>query len=73
MLGLSGVLLFLIDAAGKIGVGGVIRLQSNIINDIEGGALSPAASWIVMIVVGIVAVILFRTQKTWVHYSGDDR
>lgn len=32
-----------------------------------------AIAWIVMIVVGIVAVILFRTQKTWVHYSGDDR
>ena len=54
-LGLSGVLLYLINAAGNIGVGGVIRLQSNIINDIEGGALSPAASWIVMIVVVALA------------------
>ncbi len=58
LLGLSGVLLFLIDAAGKIGVGGVIRLQSNIINDIEGGALSPAASWIVMIVVVVLAGLM---------------
>jgi D-xylose transport system permease protein len=57
-LGLSGVLLFLIDATGKIGVGGVIRLQSNIINDIEAGALSPAASWIVMIVVVALAGLL---------------
>jgi D-xylose transport system permease protein len=59
-LGLSGVLLFLIDATGKIGVGGVIRLQSNVINDIENGALSPAASWIVMIaVVALAGLIMF--------------
>ena len=58
LLGLSGVLLYLIDATGKIGVGGVIRLQSNVINDIEAGALSPAASWIVMIVVVALAGLL---------------
>ena len=49
-LGLSGLLLFLINATGNIGLGGVINLNSNVINDIEAGALSPAASWIVMIV-----------------------
>jgi D-xylose transport system permease protein len=48
-LGLSGLLLYLINATGSIGVGGVIRLQSNVINDIEGGSLSPTATWIVMI------------------------
>ncbi|WP_221583553.1 carbohydrate ABC transporter permease [Microbacterium sp. G2-8] len=32
-----------------------------------------AIAWIVMIAVAIIAVILFRTQKNWVHYSGDDR
>jgi len=32
-----------------------------------------AIGWIVMIVVAVIAVILFRSQKTWVHYSGDDR
>ncbi|MGO2149754.1 MAG: carbohydrate ABC transporter permease [Microbacterium gubbeenense] len=32
-----------------------------------------AIGWIVMIVVAVIAVILFRTQKSWVHYSGDDR
>jgi D-xylose transport system permease protein len=54
-LGLSGLLLFLIDATGKIGVGGVIRLNSNILNDIEAGALSATASWIVMIVLVVLA------------------
>jgi D-xylose transport system permease protein len=63
-LGLSGVLLFLIDASGKIGVGGVIRLQSNVINDIENGALSPAASWIVMIaVVALAGSIMFLGDR----------
>ena len=32
-----------------------------------------AIGWIVMIVVAVIAVILFRSQKTWVHDSGDDR
>jgi D-xylose transport system permease protein len=47
---LSGLLLFLIDSAGKYGLGGVINQDSSVINDIESGSLSPAASWIVMIV-----------------------
>ena len=46
---LSGVLLVLINATGDIGNGGVIRLNNNVLNDIEAGALSAAASWIVMI------------------------
>ena len=52
---LSGALLFLIDAAGSIGNGGVIRLNNNVLNDIEAGALSPAASWIVTIALVVVA------------------
>ncbi|WP_345436603.1 carbohydrate ABC transporter permease [Microbacterium gilvum] len=32
-----------------------------------------AIAWVIMIVVGIIAVILFRTQKSWVHYAGEDR
>jgi len=63
-LGLSGLLLYLINAAGNIGVGGVIRLQSNIINDIEGGALSPAASWIVTIVaVALAGLAMFMRDR----------
>ena len=57
-LGLSGVLLYLVDLSGKYGVGGVIRLNSNVINDIEAGALSPLASWIVMAAVVILAAVL---------------
>jgi len=44
-----GILLFVMDQASPNG-GGTIRLYSNVLSDIEGGALSPAASWIVTIV-----------------------
>ena len=59
-LGLSGLLIYLIQATGDIGNGGVIRLNSNVLNDIEGGALSAAGSWIVTIVLVVVfGVILY--------------
>ena len=54
-LGLSGVLLYLISATGSIGVGGVINLHNSVINDIENGYLSPTATWIVMIVIAVLA------------------
>jgi D-xylose transport system permease protein len=54
-LGLAGLLLYLIDATGNIGVGGVINLHNSIINDIEGGQLSPTATWIVMIAIAAAA------------------
>jgi D-xylose transport system permease protein len=63
-LGLSGLLLFLINASGHFGLGGVINLNSNVINDIEAGALSPAASWIVMIVlVAAAAAMMFLRDR----------
>ena len=32
-----------------------------------------AIAWVLLIVVAIIAFILFRTQRSWVHYSGDSR
>ena len=32
-----------------------------------------AIAWVLLVVVAIIAVILFRTQKNWVHYSGDNQ
>jgi D-xylose transport system permease protein len=59
-LGLSGVLLYLINASGSVGVGGVINLHNSVVNDIENGYLSPTATWIVMIVVSLAfAGVLF--------------
>jgi D-xylose transport system permease protein len=48
-LGGFGLLLAIIDIAAP-GSGGTIRLNNSILLDIEGGSLSPVASWIVMIV-----------------------
>jgi D-xylose transport system permease protein len=42
-----GLLLAIIDMAAP-GSGGTIRLYSNVLNDIENGAMSPLAGWIVM-------------------------
>ena len=59
-LGLAGMLLYLINATGSIGVGGVINLRSSIINDIENGYLNPTATWIVLLVIaGIAGLITF--------------
>ncbi|HEY7277626.1 MAG TPA: ABC transporter permease [Trebonia sp.] len=57
-LGLSGVLLYLINATGNIGVGGVISLHNSVINDIENGYLNPTATWIVMIVIAALAGLI---------------
>ncbi len=32
-----------------------------------------AIAWVLLVVVAIIAFILFRTQRNWVHYSGDNR
>ncbi|KAA9089637.1 carbohydrate ABC transporter permease [Microbacterium radiodurans] len=32
-----------------------------------------AIAWVLLVVVAIIAAILFRTQRNWVHYSGDNR
>src|SRR5487761_1889764 len=63
-LGLSGALLFLISSAGSIGNGGIIRLNSTVINAIEGGSLTPAASWIVMIaIVALAGALQFMRDR----------
>ncbi len=32
-----------------------------------------AIAWVLLVVVAIIAFVLFRTQRNWVHYSGDNR
>ena len=50
-LGLSGLLLFLVDQTGSIGTGGVITLHDPVINAIEGSQLSSGWTWLAMIVI----------------------
>ena len=53
-LGGFGLLLAFIDMAAP-NSGGTIRMTSSVLNAIEGGSMSPAASWIVMIAAVAVA------------------
>jgi D-xylose transport system permease protein len=52
LLGLEGLLLYLVNAYGT---GGTIRITNNVLNDITNGNLSPVAGW----VLAIVSVALF--------------
>jgi D-xylose transport system permease protein len=59
----QGFLLYIINAAAP-GSGGTIRLYSNVLSDIEGGAVSPLASWIVMAAAVVLAGTLFVTRDS---------
>jgi D-xylose transport system permease protein len=48
----------------------VIRLNSNVINDIEGGALNPTASWIVTIALVVVAGLILYMRDRRRRVSG---
>jgi len=69
-LGLSGLLLYLIASAGRFGLGGVINLNSNVINDIENGSLNATASWIVMIALVVVAGLMLFLKDRRRRVSG---
>ena len=56
-LGLSGLLLFLVDKTGSIGTGGEITLHDPVINAIEGSQLSGSWTWIVMIVIAVLGAL----------------
>src|SRR5579862_9791049 len=56
-LGLSGLLLFLVNQTGSIGTGGVITLHSTVIGAIEGSQLNSGLTWIVMIVIALLSAV----------------
>jgi D-xylose transport system permease protein len=60
-LGGFGLLLALINMAAP-NSGGTIQLNSNVLNDIEGGAMSPAFGWIAMIVAVVLTAIFMVTR-----------
>jgi D-xylose transport system permease protein len=64
-----GLLLYLVNVAAP-NSGGTIRLNSNVLNDIEGGSMSPAASWIVMIVAVVLAAAFFAVRDGRRRASG---
>jgi D-xylose transport system permease protein len=58
-----GLLLEVMNSAAPSG-GGSIRLFNNVLSNIEGGALSPLASWIVMIVAVALAGVTFLVRDS---------
>ena len=65
----EGLLLFLVQVAAP-GSGGTIRLNSNVLNDIEGGAMSPVAGWIVMAVAVALGALFFIRRDARRRSSG---
>jgi len=64
-LGLSGVLLFLFEQTGSVGLGGVISdtgFKSGFINDIVFGNLSPTLGWIGLIVIVVLSAAFLITR-----------
>jgi D-xylose transport system permease protein len=60
LLGFEGLLLYVTDSA-KSASGGTIRITSSVVNDIVNGNLSPAAGWIVLVVlVAVFAAVTLR-------------
>ncbi|RZT60720.1 carbohydrate ABC transporter membrane protein 1 (CUT1 family) [Microcella alkaliphila] len=48
-----------------------LYLYQRAFRDLQLGYAS-AMAWVLLVVVAIIAFILFRSQKKWVHYAGDD-
>jgi D-xylose transport system permease protein len=69
MLMAEGLLLFLVGTAAP-NAGGTIRLNSSVLNDIEGGAMSPVAGWIVMAVTVVLGAVFFISRDTRRRSSG---
>jgi D-xylose transport system permease protein len=57
-LGLSGLLLYLVDQTGSIGAGGTITLHNSVINAIENSQLSSGWTWIVMVVIAVLSALV---------------
>jgi D-xylose transport system permease protein len=65
----QGLLLEVIDQAAP-NSGGTIRLYNSVISDIEGGAMSPLAGWIVMAVAVVLVGALFVVRDGRRRASG---
>jgi D-xylose transport system permease protein len=64
LLTLSGVLLWLYELTGNVGLGGVIQNHNGFINGIVSNNISPAVSWIVLIaIVAISAVYMVARDR----------
>jgi D-xylose transport system permease protein len=69
LLGLNGVLIWLFEKTGKVGLGGVIQNHNNFINDLTAGNMSPAFGWIVLVAAVVLggAFMIVRDQRRRSH------
>jgi D-xylose transport system permease protein len=65
LLGLNGVLLWLFEQTGGVGLGGVIQDHNGFINGLVSSNVSPTAGWIILIVAVALAAVymIFRDQR----------
>jgi D-xylose transport system permease protein len=65
LLGLNGVLIWLFEKAGNVGLGGVISSHNGFINGLTVNNLSPAAGWIVLIAAVVLGglYMIIRDQR----------
>jgi D-xylose transport system permease protein len=64
LLGLNGVLIWLFEATGKVGLGGVIENHNNFITDLTTGNITPALSWVILIAAVALSAIFMITRDT---------
>lgn len=62
LLGLNGVLLWLYEQTGSVGLGGVIQIHSSFLNDIVSGNMSPVAGWVTLVAIVALAAIFMITR-----------
>jgi len=69
LLGLNGVLLWLFDETGPVGLGGVIQNHNGFINALVSENMSPTAGWIVLIAAVVVtgAFMVVRDRRRRAH------
>ena len=65
LLGLNGVLLWLFEKTGSVGLGGVIADHNGFINGLVSNNVSATGGWIILIVVVALAAVymIFRDQR----------
>src|SRR5580698_1469944 len=61
-LGLNGVLLWLFEQSGSVGLGGVIQMHNGFLLGLVSDNMSPTAGWIVLIVVVVLAAVFLITR-----------
>ncbi len=69
LLGLNGVLLWLFNETGSVGLGGVIQNHNGFINALVSENMSPLVGWIVLIAVVVVtgAYMIVRDRRRRAH------